>query len=230
MVSIAIKHPWIISSVHGLSSGLYYQQWNVQEQYLTEFAWAPGSHILTQLYLYYKLHYEKCVISALSCRCGMASMTTIFIGLCEYLMNFFPALISLATLLMFASTLSWKQKTFLQGVTLLESLIVVKCKQTRQKIWISLEDAGEAWHFWTVFVQRSIEPVVQLILGTFVLSKHEWCINLLIKGLPVEYTFLTLSYVTSLCIMLKPWSKTELIFRLAVEDLTKSRMCYCLPI
>lgn len=149
MVSIAIKHPWIISSVHGLSSGLYYQQWNVQEQYLTEFAWAPGSHILTQLYLYYKLHYEKCVISALSCRCGMASMTTIFIGLCEYLMNFFPALISLATLLMFASTLSWKQKTFLQGVTLLESLIVVKCKQTRQKIWISLEDAGEAWHFWT---------------------------------------------------------------------------------
>lgn len=218
MVSIAIKHPWIISSVHGLSSGLYYQQWNVQEQYLTEFARAPGSHILTQLYLYYKLHYEKCVISALSCRCGMASMTTIFIGLCEYLMNFFPALISLATLLMFASTLSWKQKTFLQGVTLLESLIVVKCKQTRQKLWISLEDAGEAWHFWTVFVQRSIEP------STSICTVQTWAMH------QPSHNILTLSYVMSLCIMLKLWSKIELIFRLAVEDLTKSRVCYCLPI
>lgn len=71
----------------------------------------------------------------------MSSMTTIFIGLCEYLINFFSALVGSATFLMFASILAWKKKSFLQVEPLLESLIVVKCEQTRQKTWISLEDA-----------------------------------------------------------------------------------------
>lgn len=74
---------------------------------------------LTQLYFYITsyimtnvLSMLACSISALSCRCRMASMTTIFIGLCEYLMNFFPAQISVATLLIFARTSSWKKRLF----------------------------------------------------------------------------------------------------------------------
>lgn len=87
--------------------------------------------LLTRLYSYITSYVMTnvlptlaCSISALSCRCRMASMTPIFIGLCEYLMNFFPAQIILAALLMFASTLTWKKRLFCTSIMML--IIITK--------------------------------------------------------------------------------------------------------
>lgn len=106
-------------------SVLYYQQWNVQEQYvIVHLPQLLENHVSFACYhtsvRWYFISYSNTVlisavwacltephfISGLSFRCGMASGSTVLIGLCEYLRSHTP--ISLAYRLEMVGTASLK--------------------------------------------------------------------------------------------------------------------------